>query len=83
MAATAEGFEHWVRRLAEHVARDAATDRRLEAKRRERRCDDQLKPLIAYGREELARSHRCFFGRTAATTRRASGSSRRTAWRRT
>ena len=35
---------------------------RLEAKRRARRRDEQVKPLAAYRADELVRSHECFFG---------------------
>jgi putative two-component system hydrogenase maturation factor HypX/HoxX len=34
----------------------------LEAKRRTRQRDEQVKPLSAYRTEELAKSHECFFG---------------------
>jgi putative two-component system hydrogenase maturation factor HypX/HoxX len=59
--ATAAGFRAQVRRMAERLARDTDA-RQLEAKRRRRACDEQIKPLNAYRTEELARSHECFFG---------------------
>jgi putative two-component system protein, hydrogenase maturation factor HypX/HoxX len=60
--ATAEGFRASVRALAEGFARDPRLDDHLEAKRRVRARDEQIKPLRAYRNEELARSYRCFFG---------------------
>jgi putative two-component system protein, hydrogenase maturation factor HypX/HoxX len=41
-------------------------ERRLENKRRRRAADERVKPLEAYRREELARSHYCFFGPDAS-----------------
>lgn len=55
-------FESQVRVLAEGIARDSGLERRLDDKRRRRANDEWVKPLHAYGREELARSHQCFFG---------------------
>ena len=55
-------FEHHVRALATGIARDSNLERRLDDKRRRRANDEWVKPLHAYGREELARSHQCFFG---------------------
>ncbi len=55
-------FEHHVRALATGIVRDSNLERRLDDKRRRRANDEWVKPLHAYGREELARSHQCFFG---------------------
>ena len=55
-------FETRVRMLAETHAHHPALDHHLEDKRRRRATDEAIKPLHAYAREELARSHQCFFG---------------------
>ncbi len=60
--ATLAEFRAGTRVLAEQIAGDAALGRRLEQKRARRAHDELAKPLHAYRREELARSHRCFFG---------------------
>jgi putative two-component system protein, hydrogenase maturation factor HypX/HoxX len=60
--ATAVSFRAGVRDLAERLARDPRLSERLEAKRRARARDEQIKPLRAHRNEELARSYRCFFG---------------------
>jgi putative two-component system hydrogenase maturation factor HypX/HoxX len=59
--ATLESFRAQTRRVAERVAFDSP-HHRLAAKRSRRERDEQVKPLEAYRREELARSHACFFG---------------------
>jgi len=48
--------------MAERLARTPDLGQRLEDKRRRRARDEQIKPLNAYRKEELARSYRCFFG---------------------
>jgi putative two-component system hydrogenase maturation factor HypX/HoxX len=59
---TADSFVARVRSQAEQLAkRDDLADR-LEFKRRQRARDERVKPLETYRREELARSHHCFFG---------------------
>jgi putative two-component system protein, hydrogenase maturation factor HypX/HoxX len=55
-------FRAETRALAERLARRPDLDRRLEEKRRRRARDEQIKPLHAYRRQEMARAHRCFFG---------------------
>ncbi|HEY3089882.1 MAG TPA: hydrogenase maturation protein [Jatrophihabitantaceae bacterium] len=60
--ATVEGFVARVRNHAEQFAKRNDLTSRLEVKRRQRAHDERVKPLEAYRREELARSHRCFFG---------------------
>jgi putative two-component system hydrogenase maturation factor HypX/HoxX len=60
--ATLEEFRAGVRELAERVAGDPGLKRRLQHKRARRAQDEVAKPLRAYRREELARSHACFFG---------------------
>jgi putative two-component system hydrogenase maturation factor HypX/HoxX len=60
--ATLESFEAQARRYAEAVARDPDFGRALQEKLRRRRLDEQIKPLELYRAEEMARSHRCFFG---------------------
>jgi putative two-component system protein, hydrogenase maturation factor HypX/HoxX len=55
-------FSSQTRGLAEQLAHDPGLDTRLEAKRRRRRRDEQIKPLQAYRTEEMVRSHECFFG---------------------
>jgi putative two-component system hydrogenase maturation factor HypX/HoxX len=59
---TAERFRARVQRLAEWLARDRDHGLWLEAKRRRRARDEEIKPLSAYRKHELARSHECFFG---------------------
>ncbi len=56
------GFHAQTRRLAEALASHPELGGWLEGKRRARRCDEQVKPLQAYRREEMARSHESFFG---------------------
>jgi len=56
------GFHHRTRRLAEALASHPRLGSRLEDKRRARTRDEQIKPLQAYRREEMARSHESFFG---------------------
>jgi putative two-component system protein, hydrogenase maturation factor HypX/HoxX len=58
----AESFYAQVCGLAERLARHDDLQRWLEAKRRARAHDEQVKPLSVYRTEELARSHECFFG---------------------
>jgi putative two-component system hydrogenase maturation factor HypX/HoxX len=48
--------------MAEWLARDSDVDHWLASKRRRRTRDEQIKPLSAYRKQELARSHECFFG---------------------
>ncbi len=55
-------FRGQVRALATELAGLPYLETLLEAKRRSRRRDEQVKPLSAYRTEELARSHECFFG---------------------
>jgi len=60
--ATLAEFRAGVRELAERIADDPGLGRRLEQKRARRAHDEMAKPLHAYRREELVRSHRCFLG---------------------
>jgi putative two-component system hydrogenase maturation factor HypX/HoxX len=60
--ATLAEFRAGVRGLAQQIAADPELARRLEHKRARRAHDELVKPLHAYRREELDRSHRCFFG---------------------
>jgi putative two-component system protein, hydrogenase maturation factor HypX/HoxX len=60
--ATLDSFRSQVRGMAERLARTPDLGQRLEDKRRRRARDEEIKPLNAYRREELARSYRCFFG---------------------
>lgn len=60
--ATLTSFRAQTRELAERLAGDDRFDRQLEHKRRRRAFDEAVKPLQAYRDEEMARSHRCFFG---------------------
>jgi putative two-component system protein, hydrogenase maturation factor HypX/HoxX len=60
--ATVAGFHARTRLLAARMARDPDLSRRLDEKRRRRAHDERIKPLQAYRTEEMARSHRCFFG---------------------
>jgi putative two-component system protein, hydrogenase maturation factor HypX/HoxX len=48
--------------LAERLARHPDIGHWLEEKRRQRRYDEQVKPLSTYRTEELARCHETFFG---------------------
>ena len=59
---TVDGFVALVRNHAEKLAKCNDLAARLEFKRRQRARDERIKPLDAYRREELARSHHCFFG---------------------
>jgi putative two-component system protein, hydrogenase maturation factor HypX/HoxX len=61
--ATLRDFHEQTRGLAERLAGAPDLQRRLEHKRHRRERDERVKPLNTYGREELARSHECFFGR--------------------
>ena len=61
--ATLAAFHDQTRALAERLASGPGLQQRLEHKRRRREHDERVKPLEAYGRQELARSHECFFGR--------------------
>jgi putative two-component system protein, hydrogenase maturation factor HypX/HoxX len=60
--ATADAFRARVGRMAEWLARDGDVGRLLQGKRRRRARDEQIKPLSVYRKQELARSHECFFG---------------------
>jgi putative two-component system hydrogenase maturation factor HypX/HoxX len=60
--ATLDSFRSRVRGLAERLASSPDLGPWLEGKRRRRARDEEIKPLNAYRREELARSYRCFFG---------------------
>ena len=60
--ATLDSFRSQVRGMAERLARTPDLGQRLEDKRRRRARDEQIKPLNAYRKEELARSYGCFFG---------------------
>jgi putative two-component system hydrogenase maturation factor HypX/HoxX len=60
--ATGESFRTEARGLAERLAGHPRMARWLADKRRRRVADERVKPLDAYRREELARSHECFFG---------------------
>ncbi|MFZ0091323.1 MAG: enoyl-CoA hydratase-related protein [Solirubrobacteraceae bacterium] len=60
--ATLDAFHVQTRALARRLAADPRLGHRLDAKRRRRAQDEQIKPLEAYRAEELARSHDCFFG---------------------
>jgi putative two-component system protein, hydrogenase maturation factor HypX/HoxX len=62
LGAALRSFRSRTAALAERIANDSALERRLELKRRRRAHDEALKPLETYRREELARSHECFFG---------------------
>lgn len=55
-------FHAQTRRLAEQHAGNPDLGTRLEAKRRRRARDEQIKPLQAFRTEEMVRSHECFFG---------------------
>ncbi|HWM10396.1 MAG TPA: hydrogenase maturation protein [Solirubrobacteraceae bacterium] len=58
----AESFYAQVCGLAERLARHDDHAHWLDAKRRGRARDEQVKPLSVYRTEELACSHECFFG---------------------
>ena len=60
--ATVAGFHARTRELAERLASDLAFGRLLDEKRRRRARDERIKPLQSYRKQEMARSHRCFFG---------------------
>jgi putative two-component system protein, hydrogenase maturation factor HypX/HoxX len=60
--ATADAFGAGVRRLAEGFATGGHGDLVLSEKRRRRARDEDIAPLSAYRRHELARSHESFFG---------------------
>ena len=60
--ATLAGFHARTRLFASRMARHPRLARILEEKRRRRAHDERIKPLQAYRTEEMARSHRCFFG---------------------
>jgi putative two-component system hydrogenase maturation factor HypX/HoxX len=60
--ATVRDFHDQTRALAEQLASGPGLQQRLEHKRRWREHDERVKPLDAYRRQELARSHECFFG---------------------
>jgi putative two-component system hydrogenase maturation factor HypX/HoxX len=64
--ARAAGFHARTRELAERLASDLAFGRLLDEKRRRRARDERIKPLQSYRRQEMARSHRCFFGRDSS-----------------
>ena len=55
-------FRGQVRALARDLAAAPYLPTLLEAKRRARRRDEQIKPLSTYRTEELTQSHECFFG---------------------
>jgi putative two-component system hydrogenase maturation factor HypX/HoxX len=59
---TTEEFHGRVVAEAEHIAAADGLADWLELKRRRRARDERRKPLEHYRREELARSHECFFG---------------------
>ena len=60
--ASVEEFEAGVRTFSERIATARGFDRVLDCKRARRAHDELVKPLQDYRREELERSHRCFFG---------------------
>jgi putative two-component system hydrogenase maturation factor HypX/HoxX len=60
--ATLDSFRSQVRGLAERLARNPDLGHWLADKRRRRARDEEIKPLDAYRKDELARSYRCFFG---------------------
>jgi putative two-component system hydrogenase maturation factor HypX/HoxX len=66
VGATLDGFRRQTRILAERAAADPRLGLWLERKRRRRAHDERVKPLQSYRDEELARSHRCFFGPDAS-----------------
>ncbi len=60
--ASVESFRGEVRRMAQRLAADRELPWLLGDKRRRRAADERVKPLVAYRKEELVRSHACFFG---------------------
>ncbi len=60
--ASLASFHSHTRAMAERLAGDSDLVRLLEEKRTRRADDERLKRLSAYAKEELARSHECFFG---------------------
>jgi putative two-component system hydrogenase maturation factor HypX/HoxX len=60
--ATLTEFHVLTRERASQLARDPELRRALDDKRERRAADEQVKPLRAYRDEEMARSHRSFFG---------------------
>jgi putative two-component system protein, hydrogenase maturation factor HypX/HoxX len=60
--ATLADFHAKTRTMAERLAAAPGAAQRLGRKLRQREHDERLEPLDAYRREELARSHECFFG---------------------
>ncbi len=55
-------FEAGVRTFAERIAGARGFERLLDCKRARRAHDELVRPLADYRREELERSHQCFFG---------------------
>jgi putative two-component system hydrogenase maturation factor HypX/HoxX len=60
--ASVESFRGEVRRMAQRLAADRDIAWLLADKRYRRAADEQVKPLVVYRKEELVRSHACFFG---------------------
>jgi putative two-component system hydrogenase maturation factor HypX/HoxX len=60
--ATLAGFRDQTTTVAERLVSDPGLQQRLDHKRRRREHDERVKPLDEYRRQELARSHECFFG---------------------
>ncbi|HEY2650376.1 MAG TPA: hydrogenase maturation protein [Solirubrobacteraceae bacterium] len=60
--ATVPDFHDQTQALAERLAKEPGLQQRLEHKHRRREHDERVKPLDVYRRQELARSHECFFG---------------------
>jgi putative two-component system hydrogenase maturation factor HypX/HoxX len=60
--ATVDSFRGEVRRMAQRLAADRDIAWLLGDKRRRRADDERVKPLVTYRKEELVRSHACFFG---------------------
>jgi putative two-component system protein, hydrogenase maturation factor HypX/HoxX len=60
--ASVEEFEAGVRTFADRILSARGFDRLLDCKRARRAHDELVKPLQDYRREELERSHQCFFG---------------------
>jgi putative two-component system protein, hydrogenase maturation factor HypX/HoxX len=60
--ATVDAFRSQVRALAGRLAVGPDVDLWLAGKRRGRALDEEIKPLDAYRKEELARSYACCFG---------------------
>jgi putative two-component system protein, hydrogenase maturation factor HypX/HoxX len=59
---TVEEFDAGVRTFAARIAGARGSERLLDSKRARRAHDELVKPLRDYRREELERSHDCFFG---------------------